>query len=146
MRLRFCWGWCLGEEGKQMHWDEGCATVMCRRAVITFSRLISRAALGTACWVFFQLSPDANDCSACVLACQRSRLMFPANSVHLCQAGINETTKNCRVHLVVPFLTAAPLVLFAECCCRAVQTSLSVVAATLPCLGHALPPSLKCSC
>lgn len=100
MRLRFCWGQCLGEGGKQMHWDEGYATVTCReRAVITCSSLINRAALGTACWVFFWLSPDTNDCSACVVACQKSRLVFPANSVHLCKAGINETAKNCRVHL-----------------------------------------------
>lgn len=95
---------------------------------------------------FFQLSLDANDCSACVFPCQKSRLVFPANSVHLCKAQM-KLQKNAEFirEVVVPFLTAAPLVLFAECCSRAVQINLSVVAATLPCPGHVFPRSLKCS-
>lgn len=70
---------------------------------------------------FFQLSPDANDRSAYVFPYQKSRLVFPANSVHLCKAQMKlQKIAEFTGEGVVPFLIAAPLMLFAECCSRAV--------------------------
>lgn len=116
------------EAGERMLWGGGCATIMCQKeGSNNLSSLINRAARWAA-W-FFSTKPWMQMIAELVLS-------FSARSKGLCFQLIQpilvkqEWLKLQKIaefiwEMVVPFLTAACLILFAGCSFRAVQSKLS---------------------